>query len=145
MSNLSKEYTAGFFDGEGCIRVAHNRKDSGSGIHVFITNTYKPILDRIQSMYGGKVTLRNRKNPKHRTCFQWRISNRAEAVVFLRDIEPLLVEKKRQAQLGIEFCTLDPIKANRFTKGDPALRQRKIEIKDELSRLKKIDHAEVVC
>ena len=143
MSNPSKEYIAGFFDGEGCIRVAHNRKDSGSGIHVFITNTFKPILDQIQSLYGGRVSLRSKSNPKHRTCYQWRISNRIQALVFLSDMEPLLIEKKAQARLGIEFCTLDPIRANRFTKGDPVLRQRKIEIKEELSKLKKIDYADV--
>lgn len=137
---LSRQYIAGFFDGEGCIRISSNCKDRGFGIHVFITNTYKPILDKIQSQYGGSVTLRDKATLKHRTCYQWRISNKREALVFLNDMESTLIEKRDQALLGIEFCNLGDIKANRFTRGDPLIRERKEEIKVTLSALKRIDH-----
>lgn len=137
-----KIYAAGYFDGEGCIRVTSNKKDNGFGIHVFVTNTYKPFLDELSHHYGGRVSLRNKSNDRHRTQFHWRLSNRKDALRFLLDVTPYLREKYQQAILGIEFCRLDHIRTNKFTTGNPQVRQRKTEIKHRLSSLKKIDYGQ---
>lgn len=144
ISNLSSDYAAGYFDGEGCVRITSNSAlgNNGFGIHVFITNTYKPILESFKFKYGGALDLRDKSTPKHRSCFQWRLSNRRDALVFLLDILPYSIEKKPQIELGIEFCNLKDLKANRFTKGDPKVRERKTEIKVLLSELKRIDYGE---
>lgn len=137
---LSHEYVAGFFDGERCIRLVANKADSGFGIHVFISNTYKPILDQLKEQYGGNVTPKAAATKNHRTCYVWRISNRPEALAFLRIVEPYLVEKRAQAILGIEFCHL-PCKKNQFTTIPDFVRARQHAIKDKLSELKRRDYA----
>ncbi len=137
--NETLAYVAGYFDGEGCIRV-QSHKDTSFGIHVFVTNTYKPYLDELQSLFGGKVSLRNCANPKHRTQFQWRISNKTEALVFLKAIYPFLKKKQEQATLGIEFCSLPKYHASRWYVSDSKTKKRKFEIRDTLGKLKKVDH-----
>lgn len=130
-------YAAGYFDGEGCIRVTYS---TGYGIHVFITNTYRPYLEELQKYFGGKVTLRNHSNEKHRTQFQWRISNKIEALFFLKAICPFVKEKYKQVALGIEFCSFPKYHSNRWYVSNPEIRDRKIKIKEELIHLKKIDY-----
>lgn len=117
--------------------------ENGTGIHVFITNTYLPILNKLKDTFGGSVTLRNKSNPKHRTIYQWRISSKEGCRKFLQAILPFLIEKKEQAILGIQFCDLPALKVNRFSKRyEEVLEQRKvrIDIANKLKRLKRIDY-----
>src|SRR5690348_10748961 len=103
--NISLEYIAGFFDGEGCVRaVLAKNRENAAGLHVFITNTYLPILKHFEQRFGGTVSLRNVENPKHKTTYQWRISNRKGIKNFLEQISPFLIEKKEQALLALEYC-----------------------------------------
>lgn len=136
----SIEYMAGYFDGEGCIRVTQNKRDNGFGIHVFITNTYYPFLEELSRRFGGKVSRRNVATDRRKEQYQWRISNKYYALKFLVAINQFLIEKKPQADLAIEFCKLPDIRANRFSNGDPVVRARKAEIAEQISQLKKVQH-----
>lgn len=107
---------AGFFDGEGCVRVLGGDKTSYVGIHLFITNTYKPILDRLKNKYGGSVLLRNKSTDKHKTCYQWRLSSKSEIKCFILDIIEYSIEKKPQLQLGLQYCDLPTLTVNRYSK-----------------------------
>ena len=138
--SISSEYLAGYFDGEGCVRITHTKQNRGFGIHVFITNTYLPTLQSLEEKCGGRVSLRNTKTETHRTIYQWRISNKKEALSFLLSIYPFLVEKKQQAAFAIEFCQLKDIRANRYSKGDPEVRARKFKLMELIKVYKKIDY-----
>lgn len=140
--NASIEYIAGFFDGEGCIRatVAKDGKNA-SGLHVFITNTYFPILSMFEQKFGGTTSLRNNSNPKHKATYQWRMSSRKEIKNFLEQVEPYLIEKREQALLALEYCALPILKANRYSSNyDETIeaRNKRIEIAKQLSELKHI-------
>lgn len=140
--DASIEYLAGFFDGEGCIRaVLAKDKKNAAGLHIFITNTYLPILTLFEQKFGGTTSLRNISNPKHKAAYQWRMSSRKEIKNFLQQIEPHLIEKKEQAILALEYCDLPILKANRFSNNYTATidaRNKRIEIATQLSELKHI-------
>ena len=113
---LSSEYVAGFFDGEGCIRVLGGDKTGYVGIHLFITNTYKPILELLKTKYGGSVLLRTIATDKHKTCYQWRLSSKSEIMGFILDVIDHSIEKKPQLQLGLQYCNLPTLTVNRYSK-----------------------------
>ena len=144
LQRLDLRYVAGYMDGEGCIRavLAKNGKNA-AGLHVFITNTYLPILQDFERQFGGKTSLRNISNKNHKSQYQWRISNRKDIKSFLSKILPYLREKRAQAELALEYCDLPILKANsRSTNWPKTLeaRNKRIEIATKLRELKKGRH-----
>lgn len=140
---LTPEYVAGFFDGEGCIRILGGNKTNYVGIQVFITNTYKPVLNILKEKYGGSVLLRTEGNIKHKTCYQWRITGKKEIKLFINDILDFSVEKKPQLLLGLEYCNLPTLTVNRYSKFYDKvlnLQNRRKEIALEMKILKRINH-----
>ena len=136
---ISKEYIAGYFDGEGCVRLTTSKTGTG-GIHVFITNTYRPFLIYLKGVYGGNTTTRNKENEKHKTCYQWRLSNKKEALVFLIDILPFLNEKREQAEIAIDYCLMSDLRINRFSRNTEDVLSIKNKIKDMADKLKLLKH-----
>ena len=96
---ISIEYAAGFFDGEGSITIeVPNRKSTPSWrLSVRVSqNTAKPLL-ALQERWGGSVSrVRTRKG------YQWQISCR-KAAAFLRDILPHLLVKEDSARIGLRL------------------------------------------
>lgn len=94
-------YIAGFFDGEGCIRI---KKANHSGncyyLWVAITNTNNSILEEIKELFGG--TVRKAENGKNKAIYHYMITS-SEAFDFLTVLTPFLKEKKKQAELGLYF------------------------------------------
>jgi hypothetical protein len=101
--NLSLEYIAGFFDGEGCItsqlQYITGKYEKYPRVSVQITITQKStiVLNEIQKMYGGTVRL------KGSGCSVLNITGKDKMHKFLTDITPYLVEKKEQAEIALEF------------------------------------------
>ena len=94
---LSKEYIAGYFDGEGCIQI-----EQDGSLCCRIKSAYKPVLTELQSQFGGSLHPEIRTNTHHKQLWLWRIKcNEAER--FLRDIESLLREKDEQARVAIAY------------------------------------------
>ena len=99
--NLTPEYVAGFFDGEGTILVSSS--EAGGSLVVAISSTYLPILRYLHSVYGGY--LRKAKSASNRKdCWKRAISS-SDAVRFIEDIRPFLIEKEPQAWLGLEYMS----------------------------------------
>lgn len=94
-------YIAGFFDGEGCVRIKRSNQ-KGNSYHVIahITNTNKKILKYVESLFGGNT--RKQERGINKTIYNWYITS-SEAVDFLRMLLPFLQEKKIQAELAIYF------------------------------------------
>jgi len=102
---ITPEYVAGFFDGEGSIRLRTGfSKETPESIRaeVVLSNTHKPILVSIQQMYGGKLLSQaNKHRPIYRLC--WR--NLDDIYSFLSQIAPHLIIKKRHATLLLEYLS----------------------------------------
>ncbi len=94
-------YIAGFFDGEGCVRIKKSNQ-GGNSYHIIahITNTDELVLGIVQNLFGGNT--RVQEKGKNKTVYNWYITS-SEANDFLKTIEPFLNIKQEQAMLAIDF------------------------------------------
>jgi hypothetical protein len=99
---LSKEYIAGFFDGEGCIRI-HVIKSSRARpqyqLEASISQKRREVLDLVSAQYGGVV--RKERQGKY-ICYRLTLSGLASEKL-LRDILPYMVVKKKEAETALEY------------------------------------------
>ena len=100
---LSNEYVAGFFDGEGCVLI---RKVGGRAgyykshiVAAVLGQTNLPILEALRERWGGSV--RSRKGTT-KPFWEWQIVG-PPAVNFLVELLPHLKLKQEQAQLAVDF------------------------------------------
>ena len=96
MVNLTEEelgYLAGFMDGEGCFYITPAPTYK---VHVRCSNTYKPIIDRLQELFGGSVTEDVKRKPHHKQCYSWGVVAR-DAEKVCKTLLPYLKEKKERA------------------------------------------------
>ena len=94
-------YIAGFFDGEGCVRIKRASQGGNSYyIWVAITNSNKEILDYIVGIFGGNV--RQAEQSTNKIIYHYLITS-SEAVGMLKVLSAFLKEKKQQAKLAIFF------------------------------------------
>src|SRR3990170_1072595 len=97
-----KAYIAGFFDGEGSITIAIQKSSPNGAVIVQISNTNKPVLEWIQSKFGGSIHIKTRENERQQNSWKLDICS-LMANRFLKTIQPYLKLKTPQAQLAIEF------------------------------------------
>jgi len=100
-------YIAGFLDGEGSIMLMNRRqrhKTKSWSCRVSIANTDRPILEWIQSLYGGSIGLAKSLNPLHKDCWHWRLDSKG-AVEFLRLVRPYLRLKAMRADVVFEYAS----------------------------------------
>ena len=94
-------YIAGFFDGEGCIRIKRASQGGGSYyVWVAITNSNKEILDYVETIFGGQV--RKAEKTVNKVIYHYLITS-SEAVDMLKVLLSFLKEKRQQAELAIMF------------------------------------------
>lgn len=109
-------YIAGFFDGEGCIRV-----DSKGYLTTIVTNTDVRPLQLFLDVFGGTMCIHSHATTIRKKAYRWSI--KSEAVPeFLEMILPYLICKKEEALLALEFVGADM--------------SRKLDIDLELRKLK---------
>ncbi len=89
-------YFAGLVDGDGCITIS--RED----LVITVTNSYKPALDDLCSIYGGSIYVSNEATNRSRAVYVWKLWSLKAADV-LRSLLPYLRIKRNQASVGIQF------------------------------------------
>jgi len=115
-SNLSLEYIAGFFDGEGCISLTpshYERKNaeiSAPRPRVIVSNTNKPVILAIQNKIGGRLQIKERTD--WRTCYDLVWGSWSEVRRVLTLLLPYLVVKRKEAEL---MLSLPPAKLGRYS------------------------------
>jgi hypothetical protein len=124
-------YLAGFFDGEGCIKIDKSPSENTISyrLYVTVTNTHVPSLELFSSLYGGKIV------PKldGPNCFQWVLYGKKTVEAFLLASLPYLTVKHPQALLALEYVRMgreiNPGKRDLlFTQ----MRNEKLKIQSEL-------------
>lgn len=91
-------YIAGFFDGEGCIRIKET--PSSHYLIVHITNTNRGILEDIKKLFGGAINFQEKG--VHRLVYQYHLTC-GDAYNFLKTINGFLREKRKQSEYGMKF------------------------------------------
>ena len=94
-------YIAGFFDGEGCVRIKR-ASQGGNSYYTWaaISNSNKGILDYIVGIFGGSV--KKAERTPNKTIYHLLITS-SEATDMLKTLIGFLREKKSQAELAIYF------------------------------------------
>ena len=88
-------YTAGLFDGEGCVRLQRNQNGK-YGLRCYIAQKDPRPLEWVAERFGGKI---NYFANNGKICHWYRFG--ADAVLFLVAVEPFLIVKRAQVQLAV--------------------------------------------
>jgi len=97
-------YTAGFFDGEGCVNIARYLK-RGRPYHtlaIIFTNTNFQVLEWLQHRWGGNIFKPTQFDARRRPYGHLRFSA-GPARPLLQAMLPYLIVKKSQVEIALEF------------------------------------------
>lgn len=104
---LSNQYIAGLFDGEGSICITKRTQPTyrlgyGFTLDVAICMRDLNILKNLQERYGGSLIKKKWVKYQKSNAYYWRLSNN-KALSFLKEIGPLLIIKGEQASVAVSF------------------------------------------
>src|SRR4030042_2386366 len=108
---LSKQYLAGFFDGEGwisvqerpgCLKKGRVRHTPYFSCTIGFANCNKNVMDAISQQFGGKVMARKPQQRQRQIAYIVHIQAEKKKD-FLKAIMPYLIVKKQVAQLALEL------------------------------------------
>jgi len=107
LTEPTKAYIAGFFDGEGTIGIItrkrpYNTANPNHQLFVSCTNTNEPVIHYLHSIFGGSIFHANDTRGKRRTCLRWAL-NSAKAMQFLSCLLPYLIVKRDEAIIAIKL------------------------------------------
>jgi hypothetical protein len=129
-----EKYTAGFFDGEGCVAVYEGNSRFNTPLfylRVDISQNHRGVLETIQTYYGGSI---NRMSNQRAWSIQWTSKS---ATPFLTAIRDHLIVKRDQVDLALEFQKLIQVKGKKRRLTEDEVDDRRW-FKEELQRLKRI-------
>lgn len=121
-TDLELAWAAGFFDGEGCIYLRNDKRDSRWQLLLGLAQVDKAPLEDFQRIVGGVgyITKSHRGKGNQRSCWTWQAASKnAGDVVEL--LLPFLRVKQSQAVAALEFRATFPKK--------PYRRYRRIPLK----------------
>lgn len=96
---MDYSYIAGFFDGEGSIKINFIKKAIAYQVLVRIYSTEKKILEKIREFVGyGHIYTKTSKNENCRIVYEFSISKKAECLSFLKNIFNFSILKKQQIE-----------------------------------------------
>ncbi len=107
LTEMDKAYLAGLFDGEGCVHISRyqgkNNRSPTFTLHVMVSQCDENYLIYWMGKTGmGKIYIHHPQKKEHRPGYCWTLPSRS-AAQFLETLLPLLMVKKEQAEIAIEF------------------------------------------
>ena len=131
MNEISWEYLAGLFDGEGPVGIYRVKNKNSEKVYwsvkLSIVGTHKPMIESIYKKVGyGMFTTQKRQmmcrtpigNVLGKQGWKWGLTSKSSVKDFLEKIYPILIEKKAQADIVLSYCTgkIDGNEASRLCK-----------------------------
>jgi len=113
-------YVAGLIDSEGCITVqVHKKSSSYSSVTpwLFITNTYLPILVKVQEIFGGNIQTCTKRKEYTKTVYSLYF-NGNHAIDLLHSVGKYLRLKTKQMHLLFKLGKLKNHTKGRNRKSD---------------------------
>jgi hypothetical protein len=109
ISDTDKAWAAGFFEGEGSVRIVYSKAHRAGGERSVSLKTHVAQVDKsplmwLQCRWEGKVKFRKSEKANGQDFYDWRLSAR-QAARFLRDIRPFIVRNRvlRRIELALRF------------------------------------------
>lgn len=108
MKESVRAYVAGLFDAEGIIGIYKSKDARHDGIdykvYVSVTNTYKPVVQYLASLFGGTVKTGTPK--KGRRWYRWQIISQKAISFFLDCVYEYATNKKPQMDVVREYIAM---------------------------------------
>jgi len=116
LTTLERGYVAGLLDGEGCITASISH-----GCHVVmqvgIANTNRGLIEWLVSKLGSVVQKAAPEGMRKKAIYWWALRSGRSIQEFLSEIAPLLIIKKRQAELALTWRPfMDPASCRRLAR-----------------------------
>lgn len=92
---------------EGSIGISRGKNKYGVYYRPMLqlSNSNKELLEEFHRLSDmGYINIGSKKNDRHKTMWQWHISNQSDSVYFINAILPFLPSKVEQAELLRDFC-----------------------------------------
>lgn len=105
MSPIDLAYTAGLFDGEGCISFSRRSRVTGGyrySMSVSVEMSDEESIDFLQATFGGSKIFYDRTGKKR--LYRWNKSALHDVRDFLVLIEPYVKYKRPQVMASIGYC-----------------------------------------
>lgn len=101
-------YAAGFLDGEGAIMVVSRERKHVTGyeLKVSVTQADRTPLEFLKVHFGGNINTAGRRRIEGYIPLKWVVSN-AAALSFLRDVLPFLILKKKEAEIALDWPSVN--------------------------------------
>ena len=90
-------YFAGYFDGDGCIAIASEKKCWYP--RITFSQTQADTLIELHAVYGGSLRPEKARSKRRRPKLNYQLVQREAVYAFLHDIRPFVVEKRDQVEL----------------------------------------------
>jgi DNA modification methylase len=137
-----RAWIAAMIDGEGTICGFHHVREDGSprtGVHITITNSSALLLDEAHRIWPTSRSEHQRAGAGHlgtRTTWRWIVHGAENKMLFLREVYPYLVAKKRQAMVAYNLLLMVPeAKRVGHSSGRDAAREKRAFLVQMLSDL----------
>jgi|SRR5208283_3290800 len=102
INDITPQWLAGFFDGEGCINLSRNKYGGYSSL-VNISQRNAEIIVLIMAKFpGGYINDKKGKNDTRESCFTLAWSNE-RAIPFLNFIKDYVILKKERVKLMLMY------------------------------------------
>lgn len=103
-------WLAAMMDAEGsiCGTEYQNCGRTKTNIYISITNTSVPIIDKCEMIFPQEVkhVYEKTNSVSSRPCFRWDVERMETKSLFLREIYPHLIAKRKQAIIGYTFTEM---------------------------------------
>lgn len=109
-SDLELAWTAGLFDGDGCITLARTGRAFGRPV-IAVDTTDPEIHAELCRLYGGSIVTKRKVREHHRQAWSWRIYGADQILDLLAKILPYMrcaIKLERGRMLLAEYRQLTP-------------------------------------
>lgn len=132
LPEIEKGYLAGAIDCDGFISLQRRDKRNNFQLWVGVTNTNNALVKKCQEI--TKIGRIHKATQGHlKPAYTWVVCTFSGTYSLLKQIEPYLVRKRRQAQLGLEFMRIRSKQIR--TKNGWTVTKEQLEIYREMRRL----------
>jgi DNA modification methylase len=102
-------WLAAMVDSEGsiCGTEYQTGDRTKTNIYISVTNTSAPIIAKCERLFPQDVRhVYEKTGPSHRICYRWDVERMETKALFIREIYPYLVAKRKQAIVGYTFLDM---------------------------------------
>jgi DNA modification methylase len=102
-------WMAAMLDAEGCITASEYETGGRlkTNIYLGITNSSVPIIDKCERLFPQEVQhVYEKDGTVNKTVYRWDVERMEQKSLFLRELYPYLVAKRKQAILGYTFTEM---------------------------------------